>query len=93
VQAALRNALGPAAEQITIEADERGLVTLRGVVEDEPARAVAIEVASGARGAARVSDRLHVKPEWGTEAAPKQTEFGTRAAAHGITQDDFDKLV
>jgi hypothetical protein len=93
VRAALRDTIGPAAEQIAIDADERGVVTLGGVVEDETTRAVVIELASRALGAARVDDRLQVKPEWGVEAAPKQTEFGTRATAHGITQDDFDKLV
>jgi hypothetical protein len=93
VRSALRGALGAAAEQIAVDANDRGLVTVGGVVEDESTRATAIEVVSSAPGALRVEDRLNVKPEWGAEAAPKQTEFGTRAAAHGITQDDFDKLV
>jgi hypothetical protein len=93
VRAALRETIGPAAEQIAIDADDRGVVMLGGVVEDETTRAVVIEVASSALGAARVDDRLQVKPEWGAEAAPKETEFGTRARAQGITQDDFDKLV
>jgi hypothetical protein len=93
VQVALRGALGPAAEEIAVDADERGVVTIRGVVEDESTRATAMDVASNTPGTARVADRLHVKPEWGTEAAPKQTEFGSRAAAQGITQDDFEKFV
>jgi hypothetical protein len=82
---ALQRVLGPDAEELRVLIDEPGVVTLEGVVEDEATHAQVLDWVAETDGVERVVDHLQVKPDLGTEAAPKETEFGSAGDARAMT--------
>jgi hypothetical protein len=88
-RAALVEAVGDAADEIELQ-EAGGALKLTGAVDDAATRARAVSAVAAAAGP--VSDALQVRPDWGEEAEPKRTEFGTRDSARAMTTADFDRI-
>lgn len=92
VCATVEHVLGPAAEQLRVVIDAPDTVTLEGIVEDEATHGSVLEAVAHTDGVGRVVDHLQVKPDLGTEAAPKDTEFRDERDARAMTGTGFRRI-
>ncbi|HEX8793674.1 MAG TPA: BON domain-containing protein [Polyangiaceae bacterium] len=88
----LEHVLGPAAEQLRVVIDAPDTVTLEGIVEDEATHGSVLEAVAHVDGVGHVVDHLHVKPDIGAEAEPKDTEFRNEGDARAMTGTGFRRI-
>jgi hypothetical protein len=67
--------LDPADIDVSVVAG--GVVTLRGWVDEHHTRTCAEQTAEAVEGVALVRNLLRIRPEWGEERQPLETEFGS----------------
>jgi hypothetical protein len=63
--------------------------TLTGVVDDHSQREMAERRALHVPGVRKVENRLGVRPEWGAEHEPPDTEFGTKGDTEAAVTPPF----
>jgi hypothetical protein len=68
---------------------EHGEVTLYGSVDDHHTKHLAGELAKTLEGTRQVHNRLAVRPDWGEERRPLETEFASSSAAKAATSTRF----